>query len=79
MANTKYSPEQAAALVASDEPTFILRAKDIHALAAIRTYKNSLVYGEFKDYEGAAKVRECEKLFSEWQANNSDKLQFPTL
>lgn len=59
--------------IPSDEPVFIVRAKDLYALAIIKAYANISV-GEHVE-----KMQPVIDAFESWRAENEDKVKHPTL
>ena len=77
MANSKYTPEQAAALVASDEPIFIIRGQDRHAVRTIMDYADRI--DASGDRAGAMIIDDVRDQFERWQHENQEKVKQPTI
>jgi tryptophan 2,3-dioxygenase len=58
------------------EPVFVIRAKDLTAIDAIRAYTQ---LAEKSTYEFLTALVELEDEFIEWRDNNPDKLKYPDL
>lgn len=61
----------------SGEPFFVLRAKDLLSVPAIKQYLNSLSDYEGDDPTHVMQVAEILQQFKTWQRANADKVRLP--
>lgn len=60
---------------ASEEPVFILRAQDIHAVPTIARYQALIEATDGHDPEMLKKLDGVMDTFSEWQTDNHDRVK----
>jgi hypothetical protein len=80
MANSKYTHQQVIDLLDSDEPTFILRAKDMLSVSLLKKYQLLLLdTAVLSTANSANDMNGVIKQFDDWRKANLDKIQYPTL
>lgn len=89
MASQKYTLEQVTALMESDEPLFIIRAKDKLAPYAVAVYINRLfqhLYENSKELENMSDAEftklvdeliQTQRQINQWQAANPNLVKYP--
>ena len=77
MANQKYTSEEVLKLLESDEPIFILRAKDVFSSATIIKYTEFMIKSGGFTPELEESMHKIIDSFLDWQENNTDQIKFP--
>jgi hypothetical protein len=67
--------DRAAKFNTTEEPVFILRGQDIHAVPTIARYQALIEATDGHDPEVVQKLDEVLKTISEWQTDNHDRVK----